>query len=56
MAKEDEKREAADRDLKVKKAEYMAEVNEAQAIAGVAFDIEKAKQGQMVRSYLSFNQ
>lgn len=52
MAKEDEKREAANRDLKIKKAHFKAEVNEAQAAAEVAFDIEKAKQEQMVRSYL----
>lgn len=49
VATEDEKRAAADRDLMVKKATYKTEINQAQAAAEVAFDIEKAKQGQMVR-------
>lgn len=45
---EDEKRAAADRDLAIKRAAYKAEVNQAEAAAAVAFDIEKAKQGQTV--------
>ena len=45
---EDEKRAAADRDLMVKKAAYKKEINQAQAAAEVAFDIEKAKQEQIV--------
>lgn len=45
---EDEKKAAADRDLALKKAAYKAEVNHAEATAEVAFDIEKAKQGQSV--------
>lgn len=45
---EDEKRAAADRDLAIKRAAYKAEVNQAEATASVAFDIEKAKQGQTV--------
>ena len=48
VAMEDEKRAAADRDLALKKAAYKAEVNHAEATAEVAFDIEKAKQGQTV--------
>ena len=48
VAMEDEKRAMADRDLAVKKAAYKAEVNHAEATAQVAFDIEKAKQGQTV--------
>ena len=43
-----EKRALADRDLALKKAAYKAEVNHAEATAEVAFDIEKAKQGQTV--------
>ena len=45
---EDEKRAGADRDLAIKRAAYKAEINQAQATAEVAFDIEKAKQGQTV--------
>ena len=45
---EDEKKALADRDLALKKAAYKAEVNHAEATAEVAFDIEKAKQGQTV--------
>ncbi|CAM9317725.1 unnamed protein product [Ascophyllum nodosum] len=48
VAMEDEKRAAADRDLMVKKAAYKKEINQAQAAAEVAFDIEKAKQEQIV--------
>ncbi|CAM9291103.1 unnamed protein product, partial [Hapterophycus canaliculatus] len=48
VAMEDEKRAAADRDLAIKRAAYKAEVNQAEAAAAVAFDIEKAKQGQSV--------
>ena len=48
VALENEKRAGADRDLAIKKAEYKAEVNQAEATAEVAFDIEKAKQGQTV--------
>eukprot|EP00752_Nemacystus_decipiens_P013019 g11517.t1 len=48
VAMEDEKRALADRDLALKKAAYKAEVNHAEATAEVAFDIEKAKQGQTV--------
>ncbi|CAM9132627.1 unnamed protein product [Ectocarpus sp. 12 AP-2014] len=48
VAMEDEKRAAADRDLAIKKAAYKAEVNHAEATAAVAFDIEKARQGQTV--------
>lgn len=48
MANENEKRAAADRDLAVKRAMYKTEVNHAQATAEVAFDIEKARQGQTV--------
>lgn len=48
VALEDEKRAAADRDLALKKATYKAEVNQAEAAAEVAFEIEKAKQGQTV--------
>ncbi|CAN0499016.1 unnamed protein product, partial [Ectocarpus sp. 8 AP-2014] len=36
------------RDLAIKKAAYKAEVNHAEATAAVAFDIEKARQGQTV--------
>lgn len=49
MALENERRAAADRDLEVKTASYKTEINKAQAAAEVAFDIEKAKQGQTVR-------
>lgn len=45
---ENEKRAAADRDLAIKRATYKAEVNQAEAAAEVAFEIEKAKQGQTV--------
>jgi len=48
MASENERRAAADRDLEVKTASYKMEINQAQAAAEVAFDIEKAKQGQTV--------
>ena len=47
---EDEKRAAADRDLMVKRATYKTQINQASATAEVAFEIEKAKQGQMVRT------
>lgn len=48
VALEDEKRAAADRDLALKRATYKAEVNKAEAAAQVAYEIEKAKQGQTV--------
>lgn len=48
VAMEDEKRAAADRDLAIKRAAYKAEVNHAEATAEVAFEIEKARQGQTV--------
>lgn len=42
------KKAAADKELMIKKAEYKAEVNKAEAQATVAFEIEKAIQGQEV--------
>lgn len=51
MAAENEKKAAADRDLAVKQAEYKKEINATEATAVVAFDIEKARQGQQVRTF-----
>lgn len=48
VAAENEKKAAADRDLAVKKAAYKTEVNAREATAAVAFEIEKARQGQTV--------
>lgn len=48
MASENEKKAAADRDLAIKKALFKTEINASEAKAAVAFDIEKAKQGQVV--------
>lgn len=53
VADEDAKRAAADRDLAVKKAAYKTEINDAEATAEVAFEIQKAKQGQAVRTSVS---
>lgn len=53
MTAEQQKRAAADRDLALKRAAFQSEVNSAEATAAVAYEIEKAKQGQTV-SILSY--
>lgn len=53
VAAENEKKAAADRDLAVKKAAYKTEVNAREATAAVAFEIEKARQGQTVSCGMS---